>query len=231
LSFKTNWISDDGLSLKISEALSQADEIIKKIYSLGLFDDGVELKLEKIAIHQPDCDGKVINLRYRHIRYGLPLNDDGFFTFTSFDDDQIRYVYFDISFAGDGYPMLIRNNSSSIGSTEKVDKVMSYSEAQKRLANGLAKNLTFTVTEAGLRYTCFTPVTEEIEVYHPMWAFVLYDPTFEKHKYTVEDMNNGIDKANPFQYYDRTMAYVDAINGDLYYYNPTGKVLSVSKME
>lgn len=217
----------DGSEMTIADAVSQADEIIKKIYSLELLDSSVELRLSKVAVHKTDVGKDVINLRYRQIRSGLPLNDDGYMTLTSLIDKQLKFTYFDISFMGSDHPMMIRNmNSSRIESTEKVDKIMSYEDAQQRLATGLAENMTFTVTEAGLRYCGLYSQTDEYDEYHPMWVFVLKDPTLEKEEpLTPEDMGN-LDKVDSFQYYKRTMGFVDALNGDLYYYDPKTGTLS-----
>lgn len=217
----------DGSEMTIADAVSQGDEIIEKIYSLELLDSSVGLRLSKIAVHRTDAGKDVINLRYRQIRSGLPLNDDGYMTLTSLSDKQLKYTYFDISFMGSDHPMMIRNmNSSRIESTEKVDKLMSYEDAQQRLAAGLAENMTFTVTEAGLRYCGLYSQTDKYDEYHPMWVFVLKDPTLEEEELlTPEDMGN-LEKVDSFQYYKRTMGFVDALNGDLYYYDPKNGTLS-----
>ena len=216
----------DGSKMNISESINRADEIIKKVYELKLLDEEIALKLNKIGVHTTDIGKTVINLRYRQIIEGLPVNDDGTNLFNDIGDSMTKFTYFDISFSGNEYPMFIRNvMSTSIESKEKLNTVMNYQEAQEKLAKGLAPNLEFTVTEAGLRYCCIYDNVSEYDELRPMWVFVLEDPTFDDEKLTMDDMEN-IDKANPFQYYPRTVGYVDAVNGDIYYLNCENKVFS-----
>ncbi|MBR1384876.1 MAG: hypothetical protein IJ555_13885 [Ruminococcus sp.] len=210
---------EDGSEMTVDEALAQAEKIIEKVYSNELLDRSVGLKLSRIGVHKVDDGNYVINLRYRQIREGLPVNDDGTYTFIDFDDKQMKFTYFDISFIGNDHPMFIRNmGSTAVESKEKLESIMSWEEAKKALADGLAPNMKFTVTEAGLRYCCITDSVSEYDYLRPMWTFVLEDPTFDNKTIKKEDLGN-LEVASPFQYYQRTMGYVDAVTGDVYYLN------------
>lgn len=209
----------DGTEMTVAEAVSQADDIVKKVYSLKLLDEDIGLRLSKIAVNKTDAGKNVINIRFRQERAGLLLNDDGYLSSDTSSALQVKFTYFDISFSGNGHLMMIRN-IMSFKAEEKVktDNIISYEEAQKRLAEGLAPNLEYTVTESGLRYCCMYSQNDEHDEFRPMWTFVLEDKTSEEAPLSSDDMGN-LKKADPFQYYKRTMGYVDAVNGDLFYYN------------
>ena len=212
--------------MTVAEAVSQADDIVKKVYSLKLLDEDIGLRLSKIAVNKTDAGKNVINIRFRQERAGLLLNDDGYLSADTSSALQVKFTYFDISFSGNGHLMMIRN-MMSFKAEEKVktDNIISYEEAQKRLAEGLAPNLEYTVTESGLRYCCMYSQNDEYDEFRPMWTFVLEDKTSEEAPLSSDDMGN-LKKADPFQYYKRTMGYVDAVNGDLFYYNSDLDLLS-----
>ena len=215
---------NDGTKMTIKQALEQAEEIIKKAGELGIMDKAYSLSLKTISIHDTGESGKLIYLYYTKKAFGLGMNIDGFFQLFNADgkDRQVRQSYFGIMFAGNNDPLKIINYcSDSIEEKEKTElKIKTYDEAKKALAEGFAKNLTYTVTEAGLRYTCVFSQLDRQHTYRPMWTFVLDDPT-EKRNKDIEITDTD--------YFPRVTAYVDAINGDIYYSNPFNQTFSSSK--
>ena len=215
---------NDGTKMTIKQALDQADDIIKKIGDLELMDKNYSVTLKRIAIHDTGDSGKIINLFYTKTLFGLNVNCDGFEKFFKPDKSikEMRYSYLEISFAGNNDPLRILNYASdSILEKESAElKIKTYTEAKKALAGGLAQNMMYTVTEAGLRYACVFNQLDRQHSYRPMWCFVLNDPTERRNKVIeITDIN----------YYPRVTAYVDAINGDIYYCNPFTEVFSISR--
>lgn len=202
---------NDGSQMTISQAIDQGDEIIKKMYANELFDKDLTFDLYRIAVHETD-DDNIIKLFYRMKRSGLYLTNDGIFAFSEFDRVSMQYSYLTIDLIGDGSPHELSTRlCDRIAEKEKVDKIISYEDAKQRLGKGLAKNLVYTVTEAELRYCCLFKQIDTVNVYRPMWCFVLYDPA---------DKRNTLPETLSWEPYPRVTAFVDAINGDLYYCNP-----------
>jgi len=222
----TEYDMNDGSKMTVAKAVEQGEAIVRKCGELGLLEKNVTPVLSRIAVHKTS-EGNVINLFYRKKVCGVYLNSDGLLNFDP-KSDELRYSYFDISFIGDNDVYFIRNTFSDIlEKGEKVD-IMPYSEARQRVGNGLAKNMVYTVTEAGLRYTCIYKQLEKQQEYHPMWCFVLEDHNLEHRTYKEEQLMTD-EKVDSSQYYKRVTAFVDAVTGDLYYCDPFDGVLSVSE--
>lgn len=206
----------DGSTFTASEAMKQADKYIAKLQSLGLFDEKETQQLVRIGINDTH-EGIVFDFHYRQVRYGLPVNDDGMIENYP-DNDHMRYPFFDIMFAGNDHPFLFRNcMSDSVESKEKVEDYMTYGEAKKRLAENLAENLEYTVTDAGLRYCCVYTDLDKYRSYRPMWCFTLDDPSLGHQEISPDrEMNSQV---NNMMFYPKTTAYIDAITGDIYYLN------------
>ena len=186
--------------MTIDEAISQADEYIKTI--TPLFNENSSYRLKRILIENYPGKGTVIDLRFEHIFYGLPVNDAGFDQVR----DELSFVhapYIEVKLLGKNYLGKINNSHYDIiESKEKVEKILPLSEAENLASQNLAPNITGTVSEVALEYVCVTNQQEQVHTFRPMWCFTLdnYNPVFES-----------------MELFPRRMIYVDAINGKTYY--------------
>ena len=211
----------DGKEMTISEAITVGNDCIAKLKEIGAFDDGEEDVLTHIITYT-DESGTTISLHYRQVRYGLEVDDGGFALDTATDTTSLkmRSPLLEVLFVEKGVPLSIDNYLSD-GVHEKQEEVniLTLSSAVKRLSTGLAQNLNSSVYDVQLRYCCaFKDNTEEIRTYRPMWCFTLSDPCKGKH-------------GSNFYPLPRKMAYVDALNGDIYYSDPQRSRVERSKAE
>lgn len=190
----------DGSKLTIDEAISKADGYIKTI--TPLLNENSSYRLKRVLIEDYPGKGTVIDLRFEHVFYGLPVNDAGFDQVR----DELSFVhspYIEVKLLGKNYLGKINNSHYDIiESKEKVEKMIPLSEAEKLASQNLAPNITGTVSEAALEYVCVTDQKEQVHTFRPMWCFTLdnYDPFFKS-----------------MELFPRRMIYVDAINGKTYY--------------
>lgn len=211
----------DGKEMTIFEAINVGNDCIAKLKEIGAFDDGEEDVLTHIITYT-DESGTTISLHYRQVRYGLEVDDGGFALDTATDTTSLkmRSPLLEIVFVEKGTPLTIDNYLSD-GVHEKQEEVniLTLSSAVKRLSTGLAQNLNSSVYDVQLRYCCaFKDNTEEIRTYRPMWCFTLSDPCKGKH-------------GSNFYPLPRKMAYVDALNGDIYYSDPQRSRVERSETE
>ena len=220
----TEYQMNDGSRMTIAKAREQADAIIKKCRELELLDKNVTLVLDKVAIHKTDGEGDVIDLFYRKKEFGVYLNSDGLLSYIYGEEEEaLRYSFFEISFLGDNDPLRIKNLYSDILEKGESVGVMSFDEAKQRLVTGLAKNKVYTIKEAELRYTCICTNNAPQNTYRPMWCFILEDSNLEHRTYTPEEAVISIDNT---QFYRRVTAFVDAVNGDIWYCDPFNRIIS-----
>lgn len=211
----------DGKEMTISEAITIGDECIAKLKESGLFDDGENNLLTNIITYT-DETGTTISLHYRQVRYGLEVDDGGFSADTATDTESLkmRTPFLEIVFVEKGTPLTIDNYLSD-GTHEKQEatEIITLSSAIGRLWTGFAKNLSNTVYDVQLRYCCtYKDNTRDIRIYRPMWCFTLSDPCKGKH-------------GKNFYPLPRKMAYVDALNGDIYYSDPQKSIVEKSEAE
>ncbi|MBR1393418.1 MAG: RNA polymerase sigma factor [Ruminococcus sp.] len=199
----------DDTKFTIEQALKQAEKTIDILKKNNMFDEGEEPQLSRIGVQH--IEGRtVFDLHYVQKRFGLTVNDNGFLPYEG--TLGVCSPEFDIFFMGNGHPCYIRNcYSFSVDKKEKVDIAIDYEQAQKILAEGLAENLKFTVTEAALRYFGVRPsYGKPLGELHPTWCFTLEDNNIG-HSDTHEEFH--------FKYFPRYTAHVDALTGELYLVN------------
>ena len=199
----------DGSRMSVDDAIKQAGEYIKKLRDNKMFDDSEKQKLFRIFVGT--FEGKnVIRLRYQQTRYGLPIDEGGYTGYW-----ETRSPVFTITFIGSNKIQEISNDFSSIEqSKESVSGIIPLSSAEFLAADGLAKKMSFDVSEAELRYVCILKdrkAEEDPLLFKPMWVFTIFE---------WDSQMNGQDLM-------RMQLYVDAVNGEVYYSDPShGQFLS-----
>lgn len=192
----------DNSELSIEDAIKQADNYIAKLNECKMFDDGEGQVLSNVMVANTDY-GAIIILHYRQTRSGLEVDDGGSLQYDP-GVDQMRNPFFEIMFAGNEYPFNIRNMySDGVSSIESV-RIIPLSSAESILSNSLAPNVPNDVYQVALRYCCVYQQQDVNRIYRPMWCFVLSD--------SCSSQNIGWS-----QYFPRITAYVDAIDGTVYY--------------
>jgi len=195
----------DGSTLTVDRAIEQAGKFIAFLENEKMFDENETQELSDIKIGNTD-KGKVIILHYRHSKEGLELDEGGIILLGQNDGEAImRNPFFEIAFSGDDSVFYIKNlYSDQLIRTEEITDIMPLSKAEKTVSESLAPNTSFSVYEVGLRYCCIFGVKDMEREYRPMWCF------------TLSDRHKGIN-GNTMQFFPRITAYVDALNGDVYY--------------
>ena len=155
--------------------------------------------------------GAVIDLRFEHMFFGLPVNDSGF----DLVDDKSPFAhapYLEVKILGKGYLGKINNSHYDlIDKKEKADKLLPLSEAEKLASEKLAKNIKGTVTAAELKYVCVTNQSEETHTYRPMWCFTLdeYEPDLRT-----------------MDLFPQRTVFVDAVSSDVYYSDGKSRIFA-----
>lgn len=181
----------------ISDAVNFSEKVIDE-YKDYLHSDET-LKLTDIAvISGGGFDEYNYILHYTHMIDGVAVSDNGFFDIDT--DEFMKPAYFEIHLMGKDKVFQIRNNYYyEIRNKNSVDKIIPLSSAEKLMADSIAQNLHYNVTECELKYVCITNYTDEKAYYKPMWAF------------TIDEYGeNGAD------YFCERCGYVDAQTGDVY---------------
>lgn len=212
-------VMNDSSTMTIKEAVDQGEELLNKLRNIGVFDERKEITLGKIAVKHGDGDGVIIALYYTESFDGVRFCEDGILAVNN-NGARMLPSELVIEFNGSGkiFKSHSRYNFKPVEQPEKVD-IMTFADAKKRLADGLAPNLTFTVRESQLVYS---PIAKEngVEEYHPMWEFVLDDPSRKRMYFSVNDnMGNNPYRSTAMDFPKKT-ALVDALNGDIYYIDP-----------
>ncbi|MBR6044542.1 MAG: hypothetical protein IKP47_02785 [Ruminococcus sp.] len=222
---------NDNSEMTIAEALTQGQEIVDKLRDIGLFDENAEFEASKIAVLHNDGDGVMFSLSYTRKLFGVPVSEDGSII-NQYGSTRILGSELRIVFAGNGDPYFIENPRAYRVESETVDpgELITYEEAKKAVGTGLAKNLTYTVKEAALRYTAAVSDDNALPTeYRPMWRFVLEDPNRKRKRYSQIDIDEG--RIHSWDDYPRVTAFVDAIDGTLYYCDALNGNISVKKTE
>ena len=199
----------DGSRLTLEDAVREAKEYIKKIESL--FNEGSSCRLKKVVVEDYPNKGAVIDLRFEHMFFGLPVNDSGF----DLIDDKSPFAhapYLEVKILGKGYLGKINNSHYDlIDKKEKADKLLPLSEAEKLASEKLAKNIKGTVTAAELKYVCVTNQSEETHTYRPMWCFTLdeYEPDLRT-----------------MDLFPQRTVFVDAVSSDVYYSDGKSRIFA-----
>lgn len=190
----------DGSKLTLDEAIKEANDYIKKIEPL--FNEGSSYRLRKVLIENYPNKGAVIDLRFEHMFFGLPVNDSGFDR-VSDETSFVHAPYIEVKLLGKNYlGKIINSHYDIIDKKEKVDKVLPLSEAEKLASEKMAKNVKGTVKNAALKYVCVTSQNDAKHIYRPMWCFTFeeYDPDF-----------------TTMTFFSQRSVFVDAVDSKVYY--------------
>ena len=224
-------VMNDHSEMTIKEAVEEGEELIAKAKDIGMLDDKVDIALSKISVQHSDGDGVIIVLYYTKTYKGVRFLEEGI-TINNFGDDRMLFTQLRIDLVGKGNVFRM-NNTPSYRIEEPTEKVeiITYDEARHIVAEGLAPNMVFTVKEAHLCYaeSLKGDFVVKKSGYRPMWEFVLYDPSRKRKIYSMNDILNGNKDVISDMDFPKTIALVDAVNGDLYYINPFDQVMSVTE--
>lgn len=210
----------DGKTVTIGQIIETGNDYIKKLHSCGMFEEGQDCFIKYILLGQSD-EGTEIVLFYRMTRYGLEVDDGAQFTMGEGDALRMRAPNLSMTFVfSDRVTAIESRLSGKTVKKQEVSNVMSVGEAIETLEKGLAKNISSSVYEVGLMYCCPQHGEADSSISaRPMWVFALSDPL------------RIISDTNPLMGSFRSTAYVDAITGDIYYYNTSRQEVSVMKAE
>lgn len=190
----------DGSRMTADEAVSQASGYISKI--APLFNEGSSYRLKRVFVEDHPGKGAVFDLRFEHVFYGLPVNDAGFDLIR--DGERFAHApYIEVKLLGSDHLGRINNSHYDlIEEKERVDKLITLTEAERLASENIAPYITGTVKEAALEYVCVTAQGEDVHTYRPMWCF------------TLDDLPPRLDSMELFP---RRMIFVDAVSGATYY--------------
>ena len=208
----------DGKQMTIDDAIGISNENIKKLEDIGMFDKSEILSLS--GIYTADTGfGTELFLTYDQVHYGLPLDDAGFIAPMATEDNEagssMRSGHLTVLFLNTQMPDMIRNHwDLRFEKSEELTEIIPFEDACQRLSEALADNMRITVNEAALKYCCYYTAGDDVNVYRPMWTFLLKEQTKRFGMITLRPT---------------ITAYVDAVNGDVYYSDFEQRICQVSK--
>ena len=196
----------DGKQMTIEAAIKLSSENIKKLEDIGMFDDNETLRLSGIYTADTGLGTELI-LTYDQVHYGLPLDDAGFIAPSATESAEagsaMRSGHLTVMFLNTQMPDMIRNFwDYRFEKAEEVKNLISFEDAARILSKALAENIDLTVSEAALKYCCYYTAGDDINVYRPMWTFLLKE---QKKRFGIITLRPTI------------TGYVDAITGEVYY--------------
>lgn len=202
----------DGSRMTLNEAVTQAEEYISRI--APLFNEGSSYRLKRVFVEDHPEKGAVFDLRFEHIFYGLPVNDEGFDLIRE-GEQFVNAPYIEVKLLGSNYLGRINNSHYDIiEHKEPVEKLITIEEAERLASENIAPYITGTVKEVSLEYVCVTSQGEERHIYRPMWCFTLdnYEPRLDS-----------------MELFPRRMIYVDAGSGMTYYSDHSSFLFAVQE--
>ncbi len=200
-----------GMSYKVDGEEYKIEDVVNYVQSyidenlMSFFNDGEELKLSDILVTKnDDFNDYEYVLHYVHLIDGVEVDDCGF---TNVDGSYMHESFFEVILSSKDYIRKLENRCYyKQEDVKEIKKIIPLSEAEELLADTLAPNVGYNISECELKYCCLVKSDDygEYYTYEPMWSFTL--------KTNEGGYMNGL-------YLNYTTAYLNALTGDVVYYN------------
>ena len=206
----------NGKQIDLQAFVKKAENEIKQCCS-DIINEGEEIKAFDAVKIKSSIDGnEYITLRFSHVIDGIAYNQDGFGGVEEGITPLPSYITVEMNDQG-SIASIYNPYYYTITQKTEVKNILSLSKASDLLSKELAPNLTYEIKNVDIRYVNITNTQQTASVAKPMWC------------YTLEEYNGGY--GEPYNFFLKKVAFVDALNGDIYIADALNNSCEVYKKE
>lgn len=207
-----------GKEVNIKKAAEYAEQTIRNSL-MDMFNDGEDIEFaDAIAVIDENDDPNYLMLRFAHTIDGVRVNENGFIDNDPIIDNEIFYIrnpYIRVMMVGENEFAEIANPYYyDILEKNEIKEMIGLADAADILSQELAQNLKYDVIDVRLKYVAVSSNKNywEPHTLTPMWSFVF------KYKGKFQMLVS-----------DSVAAYIDAVDGTVYYCDSSQQSLEISE--